>query len=202
MFRKTTEGNFKPAEGGWTFIAPYPRLVFRPSVYIITDAQKAELVERLVRAQWGWLGFLVLVGPAFAWVQMVVSRWLSSGPLSDGPGGWSLPFAIGAVLGTLIVFPFFILIHWAIKPVLSTATRIGPATRSQAVRQAIEANSVKTLIALLVLMSVSLALNVYMFLAGPGPKVPLLILIAVVALVGAGLLATLLKKLKALQELR
>jgi hypothetical protein len=70
-------------------------------------------------------GFLVLVGPTFAWVQMVVSRWLSSGPLSDGPVGWLLPFAIGAVLGTLIVFPFFILIHWAIKPVLSPYAILG-----------------------------------------------------------------------------
>ena len=101
MFRKAMEGIFKPAEGGWTFITPYPRLVFRPSTYIVADAQKAELVKRLVRAHWIWLGFLVLVFPAFASAQTGAARWLSSGPLSDGPSGLLLPFAVGAVLGAL-----------------------------------------------------------------------------------------------------
>jgi hypothetical protein len=119
------EALFKRAPDGWTFNSPYPRLLWRPSTYLLTDAQKAILLERLRRALRvvRLLRFfvvptclLILVTTTFLVPHLLDS--LNAGSL----GAWLL-FSLLVLFLASVLIPLIGIIHYsAVQPVLRTGS--------------------------------------------------------------------------------
>jgi hypothetical protein len=113
---------------GWTFNAPYPRFFSRPSTYLLTDAQKATLEERLNRSVlMVYVGVFVLialdaVAGAFALFPDFVHR-LEAG----SPGAWLLACVVYVVFSSALISALFFVRHRVVQSVLCAARRIGPA---------------------------------------------------------------------------
>jgi polyferredoxin len=123
---------FKRTPEGWTFNSSYPRIFGRPSIYLLTDAQKAALEERLNRVM---LMVLVLVCMLVVLCVVVLfimvpdfAHRLDAGSL----GAWFLLCVVSIVLTTAVILPAILFArHRVVRPVLGAARRIGPAQPEQ-----------------------------------------------------------------------
>jgi hypothetical protein len=118
---------FKRTPEGWTFNSSYPRIFGRPSTYLLTDAQKATLTERLGRtlliSRVSALALAVASGVLAAFsTPDFVSR-LDAGSLE----AWLLVFVVAIALASVLVAAIAFVSRRAVQPVLCTARRVGPA---------------------------------------------------------------------------
>jgi|SRR5262252_1841008 len=114
---------FKRTPEGWTFKSAYPR-IFRPlSTYLLTDAQKAALEQRLNRyvLMSLVLAFMLVGLGDFTLIIMVPD--LDAG----SPKAWLLVCVVGIVVAIPLIPALFFIRHRAIEPVLCTTRRVGPA---------------------------------------------------------------------------
>lgn len=122
----SVEVQFKRAQEGWTFNSSYPRVFGQPSIYLLTDAQKAALEESLYRVVlWSRVLAFVLVGLSVFALFMVpdFANRLDAG----SPGMWLLVCVVSIVLASVLVPLVLFIRHRAIQPVLRAARYIGPA---------------------------------------------------------------------------
>jgi hypothetical protein len=115
---------FKRTPEGWTFNSSYPRIFFGPwSTYLLTDAQKAALEQRLNRyvLMSIVLAFMLVGLGDFTLIIMVPDLDASS------PKAWLLVCVVGIVVAIPLIPVLFFFRHRVIEPVLSTARHVGPA---------------------------------------------------------------------------
>ncbi len=125
--------SFRPAPDGWTFDAN-PILFGAPHVYLVSDAQRAELVARLRRARWRFLGgeaalFALALGAIMLYAASShrpdpVALLDAGSPTAWALAGLALAAFVAAVLGILVACH-----RAAVAPVLARATRIPMPTR-------------------------------------------------------------------------
>jgi hypothetical protein len=119
LFTRTPEG--------WTFNAPYPRFFSRPSTYLLTDAEKATLEQRLGRS------VLILQSVSLMMVMasaVLMSFWvphLMDGLDAGSLDAWLLFFLLVIVLAIALIPAIFFVRHRVVQSVLCAARRIGPA---------------------------------------------------------------------------
>ena len=94
---------FKPTTGGWVYRAPNPWIFGRPPHYLVSDAQRAQIIEALTLKQ----PFVVMLGLAAligGWVVLFAAAlWLGY--------GFERPTALEfLIMVTLIVAPVFAVI--------------------------------------------------------------------------------------------
>lgn len=111
-YERANEASFKPTAGGHVFQAPSPWVFARPRYYLVTEAQKAQLLEglrrwRLILLMASLLNAAVLVGfvlPMILWPKTLAPYFL---PLlrAVGPVGLGIAVAVamGGVMAPLIV---------------------------------------------------------------------------------------------------
>jgi hypothetical protein len=130
-YEVANEASFKSAPGGHVFQAPSPWVLARPRYYLVSDAQKAELLASLLR--WRLLIMLALVVdvvlglsfmlPIILWPKTFVGLFA---PLRHQLGADLFAVAMG-VLGALLMVPIFALpqiyLARAFRPVLANAPR-------------------------------------------------------------------------------
>src|SRR5258708_6960369 len=117
---------FTRAAEGWTFNSSYPRIFGRPWTYLLTEAQKEALEQRLNRFV---LMSLVLVIMLVALGDFVLFRVPGfADRLEAGSPGALLVFAVWIVIASTLIIPaIFFIRHRVIQSTLRTARRIGPA---------------------------------------------------------------------------
>jgi hypothetical protein len=118
---------FTRAPEGWTFNSSYPRIFGRPWTYLLTDAQKEALEQRLNRFV---LMSRVLVIILVALGDFVLFRvpGFADRLEAGSPGAWLLVFVVWIVIASTLIIPaIFFIRHRVIQSTLRTARRIGPA---------------------------------------------------------------------------
>ncbi len=113
---------------GWTFNSSYPRFFGRPWTYLLTEAQKEALEERL--------NHVALMIPVLVFMFVALSAVLGAFGLfhdfvhrleAGSPGSWLLACVVYVVLTSALISALFFVRHRVIESVLRTARRIGPA---------------------------------------------------------------------------
>jgi hypothetical protein len=114
---------FKRTPKGWTFNSSYPRIFGPWSTYLLTDAQKAALEQRLNRY------VLISLVLAFMLVGLGDFTLIIMVPDLDAgsPKAWLLVCVVGIVVAIPLIPALFFIRHRVIEPVLCTARRVGPA---------------------------------------------------------------------------
>ena len=122
----SVDAAFTRTPQGWTFKSRYPRMFGQPSTYLLTDAEKAALEERLNRVMLRALvlAFILLVFCVFA-LLMVRDFVLRLG--ADTLEAELLRWIVSIVIASVLIPVLFFMRHRAVQPVLRTARRIGPA---------------------------------------------------------------------------
>ncbi len=118
---------FTRAPEGWTFNSSYPRIFGRPWTYLLTEAQKEALEQRLNRFV---LMSLVLVIMLVALGDFVLFRvpGFADRLEAGSPEAWLLVFVVWIVIASTLIIPaIFFIRHRVIQSTLRTAMRIGPA---------------------------------------------------------------------------
>jgi len=118
LFARTPEG--------WTFNSSYPRIFGRPWTYLLTEAQKETLEERLNRSVLiVYVGVFVLIAlGAFA---LFMVRDFADQLLAGSPEAWLLACVVYVVFSSALISALFFVRHRVIESVLCTARRVGPA---------------------------------------------------------------------------
>ena len=136
---------FKRVPEGWMFDSPYPRVFGRRRwTYLLTDAQKDKLAERLRR--WQQTATLVTIGliillaiPLAVWVEKLPD--LLGLLLTGAPRAWLTLFLGFVLLYATLAVMFFIAKKHLIPPVLRDARRIGRAGPVSVIRLMAELTS-------------------------------------------------------------
>src|SRR5258708_22413017 len=118
---------FTRAPEGLTFNSSYPRIFGRPWTYLVTEAQKEALEQRLNRFV---LMSLVLVSRLVALGHFVLFRFpgFADRLEAGSPEAWLLVFVVWIVIASTLIIPaIFFIRHRVIQSTLRTAMRIGPA---------------------------------------------------------------------------
>ena len=117
---------FKRTPEGWTFNSSYPRIFGPPPTYLLTDAQKAALEQRLNRVvlMSHVLVFMLIALGVFAlFIVPDFADQLEAG----SPGAWLLACVVWIVLASTLITAIFFIRHRVIESVLCTARRLGSA---------------------------------------------------------------------------
>ena len=152
--------SFKRTPEGWTFDSRYPRIFsWRRWTYLLTDAQKERLAERMRRGLRTM--YLATIGLCFL-LGFLVAFWFRKLPdflrslLVGSPGAWLLLCVVLVlVYGTLAATGVFIT-QKRVHPVLRDARRIGPAGPVSALRLMAETTSASSLTGRLILVTLAL----------------------------------------------
>ena len=152
MFKRTPEG--------WTFDSPYPRIFSqRRWTYLLTDAQKESLAERLRRRMRKMQ--LVIVGFGFL-LAVPLTFWFTKLPdflrslLAGSPGAWLLLCLVYVTLATLVFITAFITHYRLVHPMLRDAHRIRPASPLLPIRLMAETMAARFLTGRLILVTFAL----------------------------------------------
>ncbi len=124
----SVEALFARTPEGWTFNSSYPRFFGRPWTYLLTEAQKEALEQRLNRGTFVLLlSVFVLLAALVAFVQFRFPDFVDR--LEAGsPPHWLILCALWiAVTGAVVLSALFFVRYRGIAPVLRDARRIGPA---------------------------------------------------------------------------
>jgi hypothetical protein len=119
LFKRTTEG--------WTFNSPYPRLFGRPSTYLLTNAQKSALQERLNRLMLMSLVLAFVLAGLGDFTLIIVVPDFGDEFRAGSPVAWLLVGVVGIVVASAFIPAIFFIRHRVIEPVLCTARCLGPA---------------------------------------------------------------------------
>ena len=98
-YERANEASFKPTAGGYVFQAPSPKVFARPRYYLVTEAQKAQLLEGLGR----WRLLLMMASLVNLLVIVVVVLPMTLWPRSFAPVFVPLIRALGPV-GLIVAF--------------------------------------------------------------------------------------------------
>jgi hypothetical protein len=121
---------FKRAPEGWTFNSSYPRIFGPPSTYLLTDAQKAALEQRLNRVVL-MSHVLVFVLIALGVFALFIVPDFADQLEAGSPGAWLLACVVWIVLAATLITAIFFIRHRVIESVLCTARRLGSAQPSR-----------------------------------------------------------------------
>ena len=118
LFTRTPEG--------LTFNSFCPRIFGRPWTYLLTEAQKETLEERLNRSVLiVYVGVFVLIAlGAFA---LFMVRDFANQLLAGSPEAWLLACVVYVVFSSALISALFFVRHRVIESVLCIARRVGPA---------------------------------------------------------------------------
>src|SRR5258707_230441 len=119
LFTRTLEG--------WTFNSSYPRIFGRPWTYLLTEAQKEALEERLnhvVLMSRVLVFMFVVLGALALFIVPDFADQLEAG----SPEAWLLAWVVFIVLTRALILPAaFFVRHLVLQPTLRAARCIGPA---------------------------------------------------------------------------
>src|SRR5262252_267692 len=119
--------SFKRTPEGWRFKSSYPRIFGPPSAYLLTDAQKAALEERLNRYVLMSLVLAVMLAVLNAFTLFITVPDFGDQLEAGSPKAWLLACVLGIVLASPLTAALFFIRHRVIESVLCTARRVGPA---------------------------------------------------------------------------
>jgi hypothetical protein len=171
LFTRTPEG--------WTFNSSCPRFFGRPWTYLLTEAQKEALEQRLNRFV---LMSLVLVIMLVALGDFVLFRVPGfADRLEAGSSeAWLLVFVVSIVIASTLIIPaIFFIRHRVIQSTLRTPRRIGPAQPDwlgfnilkKMIRRYMERKSAKVLIIWFVFLLLFSAYGTILDVVIPAPSV-------------------------------
>ena len=98
-----------------------------PSIYLLTDAQKAALEERLNRYVLMSLVLAVMLAVLNAFTLFITVPDFGDQLEAGSPKAWLLACVLGIVLASPLTAALFFIRHRVVESVLCTARRVGPA---------------------------------------------------------------------------
>jgi hypothetical protein len=196
---------FKRTPEGWTFKSAYPRMFGQPSTYLLTDAEKEALEQRLNRHALMSLvlAFMLVALGDFTLIIMVPD--LDAG----SPKSWLLVCVVGIVVAIPLVPALFFTRHRVVEPVLCTARRVGPAQPDplgliliEMIKRYTERKSATVLIIWIALLLLLSAYDTISALVAPTPSFLMLLATVLAWLMTLCCAALLVFKLRAQRSLR
>jgi hypothetical protein len=118
LFTRTPEG--------WTFNSSYPRIFGRPWTYLLTEAQKDILEERLNRSVL-MVHVGVYVSIALGAFALFMVRDFANQLLAGSLEAWLLACVVWTALSGALIPALLFVRHRVIESILCTARRVGPA---------------------------------------------------------------------------
>ena len=195
---------FKRTPEGWTFKSAYPQ-IFRPlSTYLLTDAEKAVLEERLNHHVLMSLVLVFVLAGLGDFTLLIMVPDFGDQLEAGSPKAWLLACVFGIVLASPLAAALFFIRHRVIGSVLCTARRVGPAPPDrpgfiliETMKRYAERKSAKVLIIWIALLLLLNADNTIRYaLVIPARGFPLLFLIVALWLVTLWYAALLVLKLR------
>jgi hypothetical protein len=155
--------SFKRTPEGWTFKSSYPRIFGPPSTYLLIDAQKAALEERLNRLVLMSIVLAFMLAGVGDFTLLIMVPDFGDQLVAGSPKAWLLACVVWIVLASPLAAALFFIRNRVIGSVLCTARRVGPAQPDrlgfiliETIKRFTERKSAKVLIiwiALLLLLS-------------------------------------------------
>jgi hypothetical protein len=125
-YEAANEASFKPAAGGYVFQSPNPWIFVRPRYYLVNEAQKAQIMQRLGRWRLLNLALLAITFGLFFWIiwsPAMFARLFQ--PATQLGMGFYIP--VIALVMILFVVPLVAVPHIylmrALRPLLADAPR-------------------------------------------------------------------------------